>query len=304
MVAEVAPAGAAVPAVEVREMRTARRRFVLVAVVLLLLSACRVKMDVRTTIEDDGSGEIVATLLMSQTAREALQPKERKSDDPIELHEIRQRGEDIFERGPMPLDALEDDVPDGWEGERITEEGRDGIRLRSEFDNLEEISARVDSLSGFGDDLLAEFGRTTENVAFPVLTQGFSITREGPEFHVDGEPDAEAYAGATGGANNLLAELTIAVDLPGGVVEHDADEEEGSTLTWTIAPGESRSISATSDLNESEPIEIPWTPIGIGGVTLGMVGLVAWRSMRDRRRAGGDEPPGSAGVPGEVPTRV
>lgn len=285
-------------------MTKVRGRFVLVAIALVVLSACRVKMDVTTTVEDDGSGEIVATVLMSQTAREALQPKERKTDDPRELAELRERGEDIFERGPMPLDALEDDVPEGWQGERISEDNREGMRLRGEFESLAEIPELLESLSGFGDDLLAEFGRTTENVAFPVLTQGFSINRDGPMFRVEGEPNAEAYAGATGGANNLLAELTLSVDLPGGVVEHDADEQDGSTLTWTIAPGDSRSISATSDLNKSEPTEIPWTPIGIGGATLGMVGLVAWRSMRDRRRGGGDEPPGSSGVRDDIPTPV
>lgn len=285
-------------------MRIGSKRWALIAVGILLLSACRVKMDVTTTVEEDGSGEIVAAVLMSQTAREGLQPKERKTDDPLELHELRQQGEDLFERGPMPLDTLEDDVPDGWRGERITEEGREGIRLRGEFDSLDEIPDLTDSLSGFGDDLLAEFGRTTGNVAFPVLTQGFSITRDGPVFRVEGEPDAEAYEGATGGPNNLLAELVLSVDLPGGVVEHDAEEQDGSTLTWTIAPGESRSISATSDLNKSEPTEIPWTPIGIGGATLGMVGLVAWRSMRDRRGGSGDDPPGSSGVRDDIPTPV
>lgn len=278
------------------------KRFAVALVALLALSACRVKMDVATTVEEDGSGKLVVTVLMSETAREALQEKELKSDDPRELAELRERGEDVFERGSMPLDLLEDDVPEGWRGERISEDDLEGMRLRGEFASLDEIPTLLGSLSEFGAEMASRFGRTTDDVGPAALAKGFSITRDGSLFHLEGEPDAEAYEGAAGGANNLDAELTLTVDLPGGIREHDADEKADDALVWRIPPGESRTISATSDL-DYDPVEIPWTSIGIGGATLGLFGLLAWRARWSRRDDRGSEPP-EAGAPEDVPAPV
>lgn len=282
-------------------MKPYGRMLALAAVALLALSGCRVKMDVATTVEEDGSGVVAVTVLMDRTMRGALQEKERKSDDPRELAEMRARGEDRFERGPDPLDVLEDDVPDGWQGERVSDGDLEGMRLRAEFAGLDEISGLLDSLATFGDEIAARYEYPIERVGPAALTQGFSITRDGPIFELRGEPDASVYEGATGGANNLSTELTLSVDLPGGIREHDADEESDGALVWRVPPGESRSISATSDL-DYDPVEIPWTPIGVGGATLGLFGLLAWRS-RWSRRGGGQEPP-ETGVHEDVPTPV
>lgn len=280
------------------------RWFVLGVAALMLLSACRVKIDVATQVEEDGSGEIAVTFLLGQTVRETLQAKERKSDDPAELAEIRQRGEDIFERGEPVIDELARDIPEGWDAERATEGNNEGFVLRGSFSSLDEIPSLLEPLAGFGDEIAQRMGRDAADFGPAMLVRGLSITRDGPQFHFEAHPNAEEYEGAGEGPNRLATEFSLTVDLPGGIREHDADEEVDGALVWHIAPGTSRDISATSDLTY-DPVEIPWVPIGVGGSTAAIVGLLGLRHLRSRRRSsGGDDPPGPPGVHDDVPVPV
>lgn len=271
----------------------------------LALSACKVEADVSTRVDEDGSGQVTASLLFDETVRETLREKKMKTEDAAELLELRRAGEDIWEYGPNPINFLEEDVPPGWSGERVTEGNLEGMRLQARFESVEDIPELMEALSGFGTILAEErVERDIEDIGFAALTRGLSITRDGEKFHFRANPDARAWEGAEGGANRLAAVVTLSVDLPGGIRDHDADEERDGTLVWQIPPGVERTISATSDLTYN-PTEIPWTPLGIGGSAAAIAGLLTLSFVRQRRRAGGtDEPPGPAGMPERTPEPV
>lgn len=281
-----------------------RFRLALAGVVLLLLSACRVEMDIATHVEDDGSGQVAVTVMLGETARETLREKELKGGSPEEQAERIARGEDLFERGSNPVDILADDVPPSWEAERITEGHLEGLRLEAAFSDLNEVRPLLEELSDFGGELAERIGRAPERVGPATLVREFSITRDGPIFQFRGEPNAEEYEGATGGSNKLIGVFTISVDLPGGVTEHDADEEVDGALVWHIEPGTKRSISATSDLTKSPPGEFPTVPVAIGGSVIGIGGLLALRWFWERRRRGGGGEPPESGEHDEEPALV
>lgn len=284
-------------------MRGSRSVLALVVGGLMLLSACKVEIDVATEVEEDGSGEIAVAVMLGETVRGTLEEKKLKSDDPLELAELEERGEDVFERGRNPVDVLEEGVPPGWEAERVTQGKIEGVHLRAEFASLDELASLVESLSDFGEEIADQVDREVERIGVAALTRGFSLTRDGSVFRFRAEPNVEEYEGATGGANNLLAEFSLSISLPGGVREHDADEKEDGTLVWRIQPGTKRTISATSDLTYN-PRDIPWTPIGVGGSAVAIFGFLALASHRRRRSPGGDEPPGPAGVRDDVPAPI
>ncbi len=288
--------------------RAGSMRLVTVVVgLLLLLSACKVEMEVATTVEEDGSGELAVQLMLGETARSTLQESEPATDDLEERRRIiAEEGPEALEvKGPDPVDVLAETVPDGWRHERVVDGKIEGLRLTTRFGAVDEIPDRLERLNDWGDEFATQYESDAAEIGLGVVTNGFAIERDDPLFHLRGEPDARPYEGATGGPNNLLAEFTISVKLPGGVRDHNADEETDGALVWHIAPGTAREISATSDLTY-DPFEIPWTPIAVGGATAGMVGLLALRSLRERRRAasGRDEPPGPTGMHDDVPVPV
>lgn len=280
-----------------------RWRVAVIAVGLVLLSACKVDIDLATEVEEDGSGTMTVTLLLGETVRSTLREGGLVTQDPEELRKIiESEGQDaVFSRGPDPVEILAETVPPEWDVEEVAEGNVRGLALRSSFSALDEIPELLAPFDDWGDEIAARQGADAEQGGVPVVARGFTITRDGPVFRFRGEPNAEAYEGATGGPNNLLAEFTISVKLPGGVREHDADEKEDGALIWHIVPGSSRTISATSDLTY-DPREFPTVPLAVGASVAGLAGLLALRHVRGRRR-NGSGPPGPD-VPDSEPVPV
>lgn len=285
--------------------RTRRVRGLFVAVLgLVLLSACEVEIDVVTEVEEDGSGEMAVTVMLGETVRETLREKALKGDDPTELAELRAEGEDVFARGPQPIDLLEETVPAGWTAERVTDGPALGLRLRAEFADVREIPALLAPFDDWGDELVSSRGSDAERAGVAAVVRDFAIERDGPVFTFSARPDVTVYEGADGGANRLLAGFTVSLRLPGGIRDHDADEEDDGALIWRIPPGTSRTISATSDLTY-EPSTFPTVPIVAGGSVAGLAGVLMLRRFRGRRGGpGSGEPPGPTAVTSDVPTPV
>lgn len=277
-----------------RRQSRACLRLAAASLALVLLSACRVKLDVATRVDSDGSGEVAIALLLGQTVRESLSEGGLVSNDPEVLREILESGDrDALDApdGPDPVDVLADDVPPGWEYERIKDENDEriqGLVLRASFGSLDELRPLLDSLSLWGADVAAKAGGGVEQLGVAALTRGMLVTRDGPIFRFRAEPTAEAYEGATGGPNSLKGEFSIAMTLPGGIRAHDADEKVDGALVWHIPPGESRSISAVSDLNHDAG-SFPVVPVVAGAAVAGLAGLLGLRAWRKRRRAGSDD---------------
>ncbi len=238
---------------------------VVVAGLALLASGCRLSIDTRIELAADGSG--VASLVM--IFDEELQ---------AELDEL-----ELAPAAELTGAVAESD----WELERRrTDRGGLEVTLRRE-------AGSVDALSD----------------AFTDLTAGLSDTDPGPRIDLDLEVDDEGASRAEGtigfipptpaGASvdgrplgpgaDRLAELTeetvdaqLVVTLPGPVREHDADEVEGTTLTWELPVGQQRDITARA---APEPLLTPQRLVlagAAGALIVGAAGLLVWRWRRTR----------------------
>ncbi|MEX0836580.1 MAG: hypothetical protein WD010_10840, partial [Nitriliruptor sp.] len=77
-------------------------------------------------------------------------------------------------------------------------------------------------------------------------------------------------------------DAALVVTLPGPVTDHDADEIDGSTLTWRVAPGDPRPVTAASAAPEGLT---PEQVAALVGGALVLVGLAAVTVVVVRRRS-------------------
>lgn len=233
----------------------------LIAAVLVLLSACKIRVEVATEVERNGSGRVGVTLAL------ALDEDERR----------------LFEGAPDGdvVDVLAEEVPQGWESEpyRVTDrEGREleGIRATRRFGSLDELhqvigQAQELSAEGAAADagaLLGEFTIRQEGDRFvfhaapvgPDPAAGLGLPEAGSEVDEFGQALAEAF----GGLLEVEAEAAIRVRLPGEVLESNADREEGGALVWELVAGERRELSAVSDASRGGDGGFPVVPVAVG----------------------------------------
>jgi hypothetical protein len=108
----------------------------------------------------------------------------------------------------------------------------------------------------------------------------------GPGLLLDDPAEQAAFTEEVEGA----VEASLVVSLPGPIERHDADEVDGSTLTWQLPVGERRTVSATS----APP---PWWAetgwLISAAVLLLVVSVAALVWVVVRRRAHGREPAGA-----------
>jgi hypothetical protein len=86
-------------------------------------------------------------------------------------------------------------------------------------------------------------------------------------------------------AEAVRAQLVVRV--PGRIVQHDADVQDGGVLTWTLPVGEPRTIVLVAD---SPPLwrRVPWSAVAV--VTFGAIGaFVTARRLRRRVTPGAVE---------------
>ena len=142
---------------------------------------------------------------------------------------------------------------------------------------------------------LEEFGGTE--------TGDLSITREGDEFVVAGTMDLSGGVSDDPAANAMLdeAEIEISITFPGEIVSSNG-EEDGNTVTWTPAAGESLEVNAVGKA-EGGP---PWALIGaaLAVLLLVVVGVVLFVVVRGRQPAPAAAGPLGEGsiVPGDAPS--
>lgn len=239
------------------------RRLLMPLLLLALLgSACQVKIEQTTRIDDDGSGQIILDVLLDEELRTLTGFEDAAS---------------AFE--------LAGGVPEGFVVEDLVVDDFAGARATNEFANLDELNVILQDAASTG------------------LADVVSITREGNEYRYSATiGDLGAAAEGLGGfitADTFddFFDITLAVRLPGEVVDHNADRlDEDGTLVWRIGIEDSETtISGTSR------VATDWAPLAIGGILA--VALIAGTVavVRNRKGSTADAAP-AADVTSESPT--
>ena len=196
------------------------RRLALLALLAgaVLLSGCA-RIEVAIQVNDDGSGEIAILGALDVRFLEAAAAA----------------GDTEFEDSLLDLD--EADLPPGATIEEYDEDGFRGVRARYPF-------AASDDIKGAIGGALTDAG---EPGGLDELFKRFELRRDGGGWRFDAVVSpifTEALPGDDGDALNgdLAAlmleevEFTIRLDLPGEIVEHNADAAEDGALVWRLDP--------------------------------------------------------------------
>ncbi len=231
------------------------RRIVLLAVIMLLLSACKVKVEQGFELNADGSGEAAMIVGFDQEAQDMLASSVPAGVDPIE--------------------GMTSDAPPGWKSEEWSQGGFKGFRVSTGFDDLVALQTLVDT-TFTGDDGMFE---------------SFSIVESGGGFRLDGVLSGESLEQSFDGSDDIFAgaaedmmgsffEASIVIKMPGEVVSHNADEARSDgTLIWNVGVTDGgRAIRAESQPGGGLPI----VPMAGAAVVLlaGIAGFGMWRRSR------------------------
>lgn len=242
----------------------------------LLLSGC-IRAEISIKVNEDGSGEVSVLAAFDQEAFEDL------AED---------FGDGATTEVPSFSDLDESNLPPGARVEEYDEDGFTGARVTIPFGAGDDIARTVSEIladSG-GDGLVGGNDSTFED---------FSLRREGEGWRLDAiaaplndAADGEDALGLGGPIFDLLfedASFEIKVELPGDVIEHNADRIEGDTLVWEL--------SFTDD-EPRELMALTGADSGGGGfnlvlaiVVLGLIAVVVagvvWFLSQTRAASGG-----------------
>ena len=145
------------------------RRIALLAVIVLLLSACKVKVEQGFELNADGSGEAVMIVAFDQEAQDLLASSVPNGADPIE--------------------AMTSDVPPGWTSEEWSQGEFKGVRTTTAFGDPGGLENLVDA------DFSGEDG----------MFESFSIIESAGGFRIDGVLSGDSLEQSMGGTEDLLA---------------------------------------------------------------------------------------------------
>lgn len=157
-------------------------------------------------------------------------------------------------------------VPDGFVVEDLVVDDFAGARATNEFASLDELNTILEDAASTG------------------LADVVSITREGNEYRYEATiGDLGAAAEGLGGfvtADTFddFFDITLAVRLPGEVVDHNADRlDEDGTLVWRIGIEDSG-----SNLSGTSRVATDWAPMAIGAILV--VAVLGGVAMMVRNR--------------------
>jgi hypothetical protein len=266
-----------------------RARFaVALAVLPLVLTGCY-RSDFRIKVNDDGSGSVDIVVAI----------------DPEQLQELAEQFGDEGEFGADPCAELRTEsedtstLPEGADVEPYDEDGYCGVRVKADF------PADTDIQSFVLDDL--DFGASEDS---PVGFESFVIERDGDGWRFEATTvgatgtegaDAGLLSGFLGDASNI-----VRVELPGHVVDENADRVEDGSLVWDLdVLGDARTLAARSEPGEGGGGSgVLWIVLGAVVVAAAaVIGLVLWRRGHARPAPGAPAPAGPAPAPQWDPQR-
>ncbi len=245
----------------------------------LVLTGCA-RIEIAIHLNDDGSGEI--SLLSAVDTR---------------FLALAEDGATEIENSFIDLD--EADLPPGATIEEYDEDGFRGARIRLPFAASDDVNDAINAaLSDAGADLSGELSGLGPTNLF----ERFDLLRDdgGWRFAAVVSPFQETLSSGDGdivgddildsGLVELLLEdfeFTIRLDLPGDIVEHNADAVDGSALIWNLDPfsQEPRELMAlTSGGGGTNVLEV--TTGVVVGLLIGAITATIW--LKSRRRSATD----------------
>ena len=249
------------------------RRLALLALLAgaVLLSGCA-RIEIAIQVNDDGSGEIA---LLSALDTQFLEAAAAAGDTEIE---------DSF------LDLDEADLPPGATIEAYEEDGFRGVRARYPF-------AASDDIKGAIGAALTDAG---EAAGPDELFKRFDLRRDGGGWRFDAVvspiftgalpgDDGDALNGDLAALMLEEVEFTIRLDLPGEIVEHNADAVENGALVWRLDPlsEEPRELTALTSGGKDRTILYVITGIVIALLAAAAAAIAAiWLRSRRSNAAG------------------
>lgn len=229
------------------------KRYAMLMLVVLGLSACTIRFDIGMDVKEDESGSFAVFIGLDEEMRDLMSQF---------------GGEDV-----SLMDQFTGEVPEGFDVEEYSEEGFEGVRLSAAFNSIDELNSK---LAASGNDQGGAVGTD--------LVSNFSLTHDGDEFRFQADltgidqtlTDAIGEAGGEelmpGFGPDALSEVFDArfrLTLPGTIQDNNADSVNGNTLTWNIVVGDTRdALQAVSSTAGGT------SPILIGGVAVAAVALI------------------------------
>jgi len=246
-----------------------------VTLIATLCASC-IKADFSIVVKTDGTGSIEGSMAISKKLGEVF-GDESGDSEALDC-------ETAFEGEDTGLNFFED-VPGNAVAEEFEDEEWCGFRFSADF-------------TGFGQSLI-EAG----DDSFPLSIEGDILTFKWEEgLEDDAELDGDSLFGDDDMDPRMLLtllgipepEYVISVDLPGEILEHNADEQMGSRLTWEIDVFESiegsaalpfakSDISKVSDNSDGGGMRILWIVIGIVAVIFVLFFLKFVQSQQSSR---------------------
>jgi hypothetical protein len=251
-------------------------------VLATLVTAGCFRLDVAVEVRPDGSG----------TAREIFAVDRRRT---LEVMPDREGLVDAIPRA----DRIEN-LPTWARATPYRQDGFEGVAIDLDFPTPELLGPRLKVLNSAITDTVAS--PATSDVVLEREGLGWRFTARQSQLSL--RPD-EARGSEIRDALYATAEIRLTLELPGRIVDHNADQVEGNRLTWTI----SRDVEDSELFAVSAPLEagggnergrlIAWAIAfaSVGGVLVGTA-LVLYRRPSTAGPAGGPGPrPGAAPSP-------
>ena len=249
----------------------------LVALATVLLSGC-FRYESTTVVEADGSGTAQEILAVDRTTVAA----ELGTDTNVEAHVP--RAADF----PLP----------GWVTVRDYADGTfEGVVMDIAFDAPEQFNERMNdvhrrlaTLTGSNATSAVELSRLNDGWAFSMTTGNLAELPTPPA----AKPPAPAAASARLSELYHDAELVITVQLPGRLVEHNADQRRDNRLTWRLsAQSVQTQIYARSTTNGTVASVRTSGTLQIATAVATLGGLGVFVAVARSRRSSSDAAPGS-----------
>ena len=236
-----------------------------ITLIALVCSSC-IKADFTFVVESDGTGSVEGSMAISKKLGEVFgeETGDAEAFDCETAFEGEDTGINLFE-----------DIPGNASVEEFQDDEWCGFRFSADF-------------TGFGQSLI-----DAGDDSFPLNIDGDILTfRWEEDLGDDAGLDGDSPLGDDDMDPRLLLtllgipepEYVISVDLPGEIMEHNADIQNGSRLTWEIdlfesldgsaaLPFAKADISKTSESSGSGGMRILWIVIGIVAVVFVLVSL-------------------------------
>ncbi len=239
------------------------KRYAPFLLLALILAACTVRFDADLVVNEDESGTFTLFLGLDE-----------------QLAGLAQQfgGEDLDLSERIGAGA------ESWTTEEVEEDGFKGTRVATEFDDFDDLEAKLTELSeGSGGGLGTEF------------LSRFELTHEGDDFHFEADISGVGEVltdviGETEGAGMIGAldsdtiaeifEIRFRLSLPGTIGDNNADTVSGGTLTWNLdLADDAERMVANSTLGGSSSALL----FGGGAVAIAAIAGIGIAAMRRRK---------------------